>query len=260
MALPKRIHYCWFGNGLKNELVTRCIESWKKYAPECEITEWNETNYDVTQNRYMREAYEARRWGFVSDFARLDIVYKHGGIYLDTDVELIRPIDELLAGDGFIGFERADSSGRYSINTGSGFGAEAGDPVIGTMRDIYKDLSFEREDGSLNLDPSPTYNTEALARLGLRRDNTLQRIGKITIYPSDYFCPVDWESHKRLITKNTYSIHHFDASWLTEEEKKRRRHERELDRIRHLPNRALISLLGDERYAHLKKILKRGRN
>lgn len=260
MALPKTIHYCWFGNGSKSGLILRCIESWKKYAPDCEIIEWNETNYDVTKNKYMREAYEKRRWGFVPDFARLDIIYEHGGIYLDTDVELIRPIDVLLAGDGFIGFERADSSGRYSINTGSGFGAEAGDPVIGTMRDIYKDLSFEREDGSLNLDPSPTYNTEALARLGLRRDNTLQKIGKITVYPSDYFCPVDWESHKRLITENTYSIHHFDASWLTEEEKKRRRRERGLDRIRHLPNRALISLLGDERYAHLKKILKRGRN
>lgn len=259
MPLPRIIHYCWFGNGPKKDLTLRCIDSWKKHAPDCEIIEWNEENFDVTQNNYIRQAYEAKRWSFVSDYARLVIIYEHGGIYLDTDVELIRPIDELLDGTGFIGFEQKDNTGRFAVNTGGGFGAVGHDPVIGAMKDMYKNLVFRQDDGRENLQPCPRYNTEAMQAFGLKCDNSMQQIGGITVYPYDYFCPVSWKNHKCTITQNTFSIHHFDASWLSEQEKKKRRRERLVDEIIHLPNAAAQMVLGKERYELLKKRIKGSR-
>ncbi len=255
MALPKKIHYCWFGNGEKSELAKRCIASWQMYCPDCEIIEWNETNYDIAKNRYMHEAYQAKRWSFVSDYARLDIVYEHGGIYLDTDVELVRPVDELLDGDGFIGFEiPVDTS--YTVNTGQGFGAKPRDAVIGTMLNAYDDLRFIQEDNTHNLQPCPYYNTKALTEMGLRLDNTMQWIGDMTVYPTEYFCPANWKTKKCHITPNTYSIHHFNASWLTDAEKKKRKRQRRLDAIVHFPNRCLMKILGQERYEKIKQKLK----
>ncbi len=257
MAIPRIIHYCWFGHGKKSELIERCIDSWKKYAPDCEITEWNESNYDVYKNQYMSQAFEAKRWGFVSDYARLDIIYEHGGIYLDTDVELIRPIADLLEDDGFCGFEKADKNGLYSVNTGNGFGANKNDPVVKAMRDYYNSFTFLNEDGTQNLRPSPYYNTKALAALGLNQDNSIQTIGNIKVFPYEYFCPVDWKTHKCKITPNTYSIHHFDASWLSQEEKKNRERTRKVDEIIHIPNRVLKTLLGGKKNEKIKRALKK---
>ena len=256
MPIPKKIHYCWFGGGEKSTLIKQCIDSWEKFAPDCEIIEWNESNYDVTKNSYMSQAYQAKRWGFVPDYARLDIVYEYGGIYLDTDVELIRPIDELLNGTGFCGFEHADHNAIFSVNTGSGFGAEKGDAVIRIMRDYYDEISFVNDDATLNLQPSPRFNTDALRKLGLRCDNSMQQIGAITVYPYEYFCPVNWKTHKCTTTPNTFSIHHFDASWLSAQEKKKRRRERLIDEIIHLPNAAAKTLLGEKRYEGLKRKIK----
>lgn len=256
MPIPKIIHYCWFGGAEKNALTLRCIDSWERYAPDCEIVEWNENTFDVTKNDYMRQAYEAKRWSFVSDYARLDIVYEYGGVYLDTDVELIKPIDELLNGSGFIGFEQKDSQMRFSINTGGGFGAAKNDSTIRAMRDYYASIPFLRPDGSENLQPCPLYNTEAMLPLGLKCDNTLQQIGSITVYPYEYFCPVNWKTHQCITTENTFSIHHFDASWLSEQEKKKRKRERMIDEIIHLPNAAAKTLLGEERYEGLKRKIK----
>lgn len=256
MPLPKIIHYCWFGGGKKSELIEKCIDSWRKYAPECEIVEWNESNYDVTKNRYMREAYEAKRWGFVSDYARLDIICENGGIYFDTDVELIRPIKDLEEGTGFIGFEQVNASNQYAVNTGGGFGAEKQDPVIASMRDFYEELSFENENGAENLQPCPLYNTTVMNSFGLKCDNSLQRIGNITVYPYDRFCPINWKTHRCETTQNTYSIHHFDASWLSAEEKKRRKKERRIDSIKHLPNRLVRGLVGEKHYEALKRYIK----
>lgn len=257
MSIPKIIHYCWFGGGKKSELMERCIASWRKFAKDCEIIEWNESNYDVTKNTYMRQAYEAKRWSFVSDYARLDIVYEHGGIYLDTDVELIRPIDELLEGDGFIGFEQADRGGLYAVNTGGGFGARQGDQVVGALRDCYGSLSFYRSDMTENLQPCPLYNTQALKALGLKCDNSLQTIGNITVYPWEFFCPVDWRTHRRMTTPNTFSIHHFDASWLSENEKKKRKRQRQWDIIVHTPNRIMRKLLGKNVYERIRDRIQR---
>lgn len=256
MPIPKVIHYCWFGGGQKNELITRCIESWRKYAKNCEIIEWNESNYDVSKNQYMYDAYKSKRWGFVSDYARLDIVYNYGGIYLDTDVELIKPIDELLDGTGFIGFEQQSNDGKYYINTGGGFGAQKHDPVIGRMLKYYDSLLFIKSDGSLNMQPCPLYNTNAILELGLICNNMQQKVDSITVYPYDYFCPVNWKTHKCATSENTFSIHHFDASWLSEQEKKKRKWDRRLDRLVHLPNEVLLKLLGAERYGRIKKRIK----
>ena len=126
MSIPKVIHYCWFGKGEMPKLAKKCIKSWEKYCPGFEIICHNEDNFDLSQNRYMCEAYEAGKWAFVSDFARLKIIYDNGGIYLDTDVELIKPIDDLLEGKGFMGFDE-----KGIVATGLGFGAEKGNEIIG---------------------------------------------------------------------------------------------------------------------------------
>ena len=150
--IPKKIHYCWFGENEKPLLVIECIKSWQKYCPDYEIMEWNSKNYDVHKNKYMEQAYQAKRWGFVSDYARLDIIYQYGGIYLDTDVELIRSLDDLLETDGYIGFEKKvdEECDEVYVNTGQGFGASAFHPVVKAMMDIYKEIDFveqEKENG-----------------------------------------------------------------------------------------------------------------
>lgn len=257
MAIPRVIHYFWFGDKEKGELEQRCIASWKKYCPDCKIIEWNEKNYDVTKNRYMLQAYQAKRWGFVSDYARLDIIYEYGGIYLDTDVELIRGIEDLFQKNGFIGFEKSADKGNdvLYVNTGQGFGAEPKNQIIKRMLDVYDKVKFLNDDGTYNLRTCPYYNTEALASLGLEQRDINQKLKNFSIYSTEYFCPLNWESRKCEITKNTYSIHHFNASWLSQEEKKKRKKERVLDHIVHTPNRILVQLLGKRRYEWLKRKL-----
>jgi len=213
MAIPKTIHYCWFGRNPLDELSLKCIESWKKYCPDYEIVKWTEDNYDVTKNKYMYDAYINKKWGFVPDYARLDIIYEHSGIYLDTDVEIIRNFDGLLENTAFVGFE--DEKG---VNFGSGFGAEKGLKVIKKIMREYEKIEFIKQDGSLNLTPSPKYQTDYLLKNGLKLDNSYQKIDGITIYPTEYFNPKDWFSGKIIPSNNTYSIHHFNASWLTTEE------------------------------------------
>ena len=141
MSIPKIIHYCWFGGGPINPESRKCIESWKKYCPDYKIIEWNEQNFEISQNRYAQQAYEAKKYAFVSDYVRLAVLYRYGGIYLDTDVELVRPLDELLEHKGFIGMEHSAPSpyGRtLLVNTGSGVGAEPGCEMIGKMLAAYR--------------------------------------------------------------------------------------------------------------------------
>jgi hypothetical protein len=207
--IPKTIHYCWFGGKEIPDNDKRCIDSWHKFCPDYEIVRWDESNYDYRKNRYMAEAYSARKWGFVPDYARLDIVYDHGGIYLDTDVEILQNPDALLRNEAFCGFE----SYAY-IAFGLGFGAVKGFPLIKEMRDFYEDKSFVKEDGSLDLTPSPIFQTEALSEHGLLRNNTPQTVEGMTVYPSDVLCP--YQGFKEFVTHNTFTIHHFNASWFTE--------------------------------------------
>lgn len=206
--IEKKIHYCWVGGGALPDLAVKCIDSWKEFCPDYEIFEWNESNYDFTKNKYMKEAYEAKKWGFVPDYARLDIIYELGGIYLDTDVEIIKSFDDLLSHSAFMGMERPGY-----VALGLGFGAEPGNELIRELRDYYDNISFINKNGSLNTIASPRLQTEVLKRHGYNGKNVVQKIEKAIIFPSEYFCPISLYTGKTEITKNTYSIHHFMGSW-----------------------------------------------
>lgn len=213
--INKVIHYCWFGDKPLTKLAIKCINSWKKYCPDYKIIRWDESNYNIHKNKYMEQAYDNKKWGFVPDYARLDIIYNHGGIYLDTDVELIKNLDELLKYNGYAGFE-----GNY-VNLGLGFGAEKNNWIIKKMLNHYNNLLFENNDGGLNLTPSPKLQTEVLLNLGLNKTKKIQYIdNNFVILPKDYLCPIDIDTGKNNITSNTLSIHHYAASWTTKRNKR----------------------------------------
>lgn len=215
--IPKIIHYCWFGEKEIPEKDKKCIESWKKYCPDYEIKRWDESNYDVSKNAYMREAYQEKKWGFVPDFARLDIIYDYGGIYLDTDVELVSNLDSLLKLKAYMGFEN-----ERLVNPGLGFGAEKGLVIIKQIRDsIYRERHFRRSDGTFDTIASPKYNTDYLLNIGLVQNNLKQNLDELTILPSEYLCPLDFETGELNVTNKTLSIHRFNASWQSEKEKRR---------------------------------------
>ncbi len=262
--IPKKIHYCWVGGAPLPESAKKCIKSWRKYCPDYEIIEWNETNYDFTSVPYMKEAFEAKKWGFVPDYARLDIIYKHGGIYLDTDVELVRSFDPLLQLHGFAGFQN-----DYEVALGLGFGAEAGNPVIKALLEEYQGLRFLDDEGCMNLTPSPELNTRALVQaFGLRTNGEYQQlVDSFTVYPVDYFCPKSFADGIVRKTKHTYSIHHFDASWYTPEQRraldelwnerqvslvKKKKRARKLWR-RKVFGGGIRKLIGDDRWEQIKK-------
>lgn len=216
MAIPKIIHYCWFGGAELPEDVQKCIESWKMYCPDYKIIRWDETNFDYNKYRYTKEAYEHKKWAFVSDVARLDIVYHYGGIYLDTDVELVKSLDALLDEPAFMGFER----GR-KVATGLGFGAEKGNSVIKANLEAYENMLVLLEDGKLNMPSCPRVTTACLEELGLFREDRYQKLENVVVYPSEYFCPMLLEDGSAETTENTVSIHHYFATWTTEARRKK---------------------------------------
>lgn len=214
--IPKKIHYCWFGKKKLPDDVIQCMQSWKKYCPDYEIFEWNEDNYDVTKNPYMKEAYEAKKWAFVSDYARLDILYQNGGIYLDTDVELIKSLDILLKNKAFFGEEE----GGF-INTGLGFGAEPFNEAIYEMLKQYEKLHFLIKGKLYNYVACPYYNTTALFKFGFDQTNEdIQQLGVCSVFPIEFFAPKNLKGELN-ITSNTYSIHHYSSSWKEENEQSR---------------------------------------
>lgn len=257
--IPKVIHYCWFGGGKKPSVAKKCMASWKKYCPDYEIIEWNESNFDISLcPLYVRQAYDCKMWAFVTDYVRLKLVYDNGGIYLDTDVELIAPLDRFLDERAFFGCEHAHVN---FIATGLGFGAEAGHPILKELMADYEAMPFIREDGKQSLTPCPQINTPVFTRHGFTQSNEVQQLdGGVLVLPPEYLCPYDYVAKKLTVTENTVSIHWFSATWLPKEfkknKKKRRRRER-LDRIRHLPNRACKKLLGAKRYESFKAFVKR---
>jgi hypothetical protein len=207
--IPKTIHYCWFGGNPLPPLALRCIASWEKHLPGYDIKRWDESNFDVNIIPYTREAYRMKKYAFVSDYARFWILYKYGGIYFDTDVEVIKPLDDLLARGGFMGFEE---DGREA-NPGLGFACAPGLGFACALLDKYATLSFINKNGTLNLTTVVTYTSDLLKEYGIKNDNTVEYIDGIYIYPRDYFCPKDRFTGKIRITPNTRTIHHFDGSW-----------------------------------------------
>ena len=203
--IPKKIHYCWFGRGELTTKAKKCIQPWKKYCPDYEIIEWNEDNFDVNQNEYTKEVYSEKKYAFLSDYARLKIVYEQGGIYLDVDVELVKSLDDLLDNDAYFGFET-----KEFINTGVGFGTKQGSIAVKTLLEEYNQLL----DGTKDVIGCPKLNTEGLIKLGLERNGQLQHLSNCTVYPADYFNPYDDPTGRLKKTKNTYSIHWYAKSWL----------------------------------------------
>lgn len=217
--IPKKIHYCWFGRNPKPELAQKCLKSWKKYCRGYEIIEWNEDNYDLSKAPlYVRQAYEAKKWAFVTDYVRLQIVYEHGGIYVDTDVELRKRPDWLLEHQAFFGFE----SETY-IATGLGFGAVKGCGILKELMADYEDIPFILADGTYDQTTCPVRNTAVFVKHGMRQDNTMQVLdGDVLILPKEYLAPIDVNTNELKSTANTISIHWFSASWCSEEERKAR--------------------------------------
>ena len=263
MSIPKIIHYCWLGGNPKPESVQKCIASWRKYCPDYEIKEWNESNLNISMNAYTKQAYEAKAWGFVPDYLRLWIVYTYGGIYLDTDVQIIKNFDPLLQNAAFAGFERDTADKEYGafVNFGQGFGAEAGNPIIYEHMCLYEKLHYQNSDGTYNRVASPHYTTQVLEAHGLnRKKNEIQKLDGITVYSDDYFCPKSFATGFVKKSCNTYSIHQFDGSWYSDEEQEMRRKwekEAKKDYWIHLPNRIARRILGNKRTEQLKVFFKK---
>ncbi len=211
--IPKTIHYCWFGKKEIPLQYKKWMESWKKFCPDYEIIEWSEKNYDVHKTKYLSQAYDLGKWAFVSDYARVDIIREYGGIYLDTDVELLKNIDEMLMNDGFCGFE----SSRY-VAYGLGFGAIKNHPIIDEIKEYYDNTSFVSEQGALNQINCPIIQTEIMKRHGLKCNGGFQVVGGMAVYPSRILCGMSPHSFRVERNPVAYAIHHFSASWGCEEQ------------------------------------------
>ena len=213
--IPKIIHYCWFGRKPLPKSALKCIASWRKYMPDYEIKEWNEDNYDVNVIPYTKEAYEAKKYAFVSDYARFWILYNYGGIYFDTDVEVIRPMSDIIEKGPFMGFEASGVSDKgLSVAPGLGLGVNPGLGLYAEFLDLYSTLKFRNADGTIGGNTIVGYTTDVLLRHGLDTSGILQQVAGVWIYPKDVFCPMDHTTGITTITSRTVSIHHYDASWI----------------------------------------------
>ena len=213
--IPKLIHYIWIGNNPLPQLALDCIKSWNEKCSDYEIKLWNEENLNIDECLFTKQAYENKKYGFVTDYFRLKIVYENGGIYLDTDVEVLKSLDELLHLKAYFGFENDEH-----INTGAGFGAEKGCSILKAMMEQYENSSFVKSNGSFDMTACPQRDTVILRKFGLKTGNVLQEIDGIKFFPSEYFSPINYNTGIRKVTDNTFSIHHFMASWKDEKEVK----------------------------------------
>lgn len=204
--IPKKIHYCWFGRSPMPEILLKCLESWKKFLPDYEIILWNEDNFPVDKIPFTRDAYLHRKFAFVSDYARFKILYEEGGIYIDTDVQLLKNLDSFLNHKSFTGFEKRDQ-----VNPGLIIGSTPKNSVLWDMMNYYENSQF---------DPNKMITvvhimTEYLKKHGLVPNNTLQEVQGITVYPTEYFAPLNFQNNTLQITPQTVSIHHYAGTWLS---------------------------------------------
>lgn len=211
--IPKIIHYCWFGKNIKSDLIEKCFESWKKFCPDYKIIEWNEENFDINECEYVREAYEARKWAFVSDYVRHAVLNIYGGIYLDTDVELLKPLPDFLQND-FIALEN-----KSSIASGLIMGCEKDNAFCKYMLMAYKNDHFIQNNGKQNEKTVCERTTEYFIKRGFKKENKIQIVDGFKIFPSEFFCPIDPITYEKKITTNTISIHHYGGSWCSDEQK-----------------------------------------
>ena len=208
--IPKIIHYCWFGGKPLPEDAKKYIESWEKYCPDYKICRWDESTFDINEIPYVKEAYEAKKWAFITDYVRLYVLKNIGGIYMDTDVEVIKNLDCFLNEKGFSGFEKIDA-----VPTGI-MAAEKNHPFITELLHDYDNLHFLKDDGTLDLTTNVVRITNIAKKYGLKLNNEKQTINGFTFYPKEFFCPKSSRTLEIKLTNNTYTIHHFAGSWNTE--------------------------------------------
>ena len=211
--IPRIIHYCWFGGKPLPKIAEKCIASWKKYLPGYEIKRWDESNFDVNAIPYTREAYAACKFAFVSDYARFWILYHYGGVYFDTDVEAINNMDDIISAGNFMGVEQQNDD-RITVAPGLGIGVIRENSLFGQMIEVYSRAHFLNDDGTPCLKNIVEITTEQLQKYGLRNISEIQECCGFTIYPKDYFCPIDYDTRELKITENTRTIHHYAESWV----------------------------------------------
>lgn len=239
LKIPKIIHYCWFGGKEKPPIVQKCINSWKNNLIEYELKEWNESSFDINSNSYVKEAYAAKKFAFVSDYVRLYALYNFGGIYLDTDVEVFKPFDDLLHHDSFWGFEQENYIATSTI------GARKRNKLIELFLNSYEGKNFLKEDGSFDQLTNVAIVTDILEGMGLKLNGEHQEIDKIgTFYPQTYFSPYDYINIRKFITENTYTIHYFYKSWLPP-----------LTRAKSFSKFLASKLIGGDNIARIRKLL-----
>ncbi|ANI89068.1 hypothetical protein A9P82_07060 [Arachidicoccus ginsenosidimutans] len=233
--IPKIIHYCWFGGAPLPEFAHKCIASWRKYFPDYEIKEWNETNYEVHKITYTDEAYRAKKYVLVNDYARIDILYRYGGIYFDLDVEVIKSFDMILTnGDGFIGLEKPGY-----VNPGLGMGCRQGAKMFGKIMEHIARIPFVYPVETSQYMVIINAVAEIFNTCGLKEEDIIQNINGIIVYPVEYFSPKSFTTGKLEITQNTYSIHHFKGTWLPEK------------KLQSIKTRwKIISVFGDNRFSY----------
>lgn len=263
--IPKKIHYCWFGNNDLPKSAQKCINSWKKHFPDYQIIEWNESNFNVNMITYTKQAYEAKKYAFVSDFARFYILYNYGGVYFDTDVEVLKSFESILNAGAFMGCEtdgvdNNNSEAQIQINPGLGIAARPNMEIYKEIIDYYSTIYFLNDDGTYNYQTVVAYTTNLLKKHGLLNINGIQKIEDIIIYPKEFFNPKSDLDGIIRTTDNTYSIHHYDASWFTEKQQKEKleRWKKKQKRAKQKARRAkiksfFIKVFGEKIYNKLRK-------
>lgn len=215
MTIPKIIHYCWFGEKSIPDLEKRCIESWAKVLPDYQIMFWNEQTFDISSVPYVSQAYEHKKFAFVSDYVRIHALYTIGGIYLDTDVEVLKPFEKYLDNDAFVGFEN-----KTSVGTGI-IGSSMNSKVMAEMLDYYHTHEFSDEKGNIDVTTNVQILMDILIKRGFEKENKEQKLDGIGIYERDVFCPKKLEDGAFRSSNRTVTLHYFSGSWLTERERKR---------------------------------------
>lgn len=249
--IPKKIHYIWLGGNPLPDMVLKCMESWKKFCPDYEIVRWDESNLNIDINKYCRQAYDNKKYAFASDVLRYYVVHEHGGIYLDVDVELLKPLDDLLNQKAFMGFEMGDT---LYVNPGLILGAEPQNKVLSEILNNYNNDSFITENGTISYETVCTKTTNHLVEhYGLKIENNIQYLENVTIYSTEYFCPLHACTKENIYqTKNTYSKHLYLASWVPKQSL--------WTRFKNFCKRALKKLIGKKNYAKLKQKVKGKKN
>lgn len=209
--IPKIIHYCWISNNENIELpkiVKECIISWKNILPDYEIKKWDQNNFDIKKVTFTKEAFENKKYAFVSDYIRLYALYKYGGIYLDTDVKVLKSLDGILSNKLVLGFEDKQTIATCLI------ASEPKNPIIGELLKLYNAKSFVKKNGDLDMTPNTILMTNILKKYNIKIDGTLQEREGLKVYPIEYFCPMNGYTGECHITSNSYAIHLFNGSWL----------------------------------------------